>query len=411
MNGLKSRIVVIGFGCALVFIFLAYAFWPRALIVDLGSVNRGVMAVTIDEEAKTRVRETYVVSAPNTGRLLRIDAEPGDPVSKDETVIARLLPTYPAMLDARTEEQAAANVEAAEAALALANAEVKKAAADADYAKVELQRTQKLHETDAVSDAALDRTERAWRVARASQETAIAAVAMRKADLENARAMLMTFSEAQRIATETNPHPREAILIKAPISGCVLRVMQESETIIPAGAPILEIGDPSGDLEIIAELLSTDAVKASPGDRVIIEKWGGGDALDGVVERIEPWGFTKFSALGVEEQRVNVIIRFTGSPETHQKLGHGYRTEIKIVTWENDNALKALSSAIFRTGKDWAVFKVVNGRARLTIVDIGQNNGVEAEILSGLNEGDEIVLYPGNQVSDGGRVKQRAIAG
>lgn len=404
-----SRATVIIFGILLVVGFLSYSFWPRAIIVDIGTVTRGSMAVTIDEEAKTRVRDAYTVSAPFSGRLLRIESEPGDKVIQHETVIARLLPANPTVLDVRTEEQAKAAVEAAMAALVLAQAEVKKAAADADYAKLEIDRTRKLRASDVVSEVALDRAERSWRAASANVETAHAAVAMRQADVSQAQSMLMTFSEAQKIALAINPHPKDSVPINAPISGCVLRVLQESETIINAGAPILEIGNPSEDLEILAELLSTDAVKISSGNRVIIEKWGGDEPLEGFVEKVEPWGFTKFSALGVEEQRVNAIVKFSGSADAHQKLGHGFRVEVKIIIWENENALKAPSSAIFRNGDDWAVFKVENGRARLTTIKIGHNNGLDIEIVEGISKDDQIVLYPGNQISDGALIKERTL--
>ncbi|WP_428408471.1 efflux RND transporter periplasmic adaptor subunit [Hyphococcus sp.] len=409
MKGLKSRTTVIAAGVAVVAIFMLYAFWPRPMAVDLGEAGRGPMMVTIDEEAKTRVRDAYVVSAPVNGRLLRVDVEPGDEVIEDETIIARMTPTTPSVLDVRTEEQARAAVEAAEAALTLARAEMRRAEADADYARAELARTQTLRKSDTVSEAALDRAERAFRSADAALDTARAAVAMRQADLDNARAMLMTPTEAERKEAGTNPHPQTSIPLRAPISGRILRVMQESETVMPAGTPILEIGDPLGDLEIVAELLSTDAVKVSPGDRVIVEKWGGEPALEGRVERIEPWGFTKYSALGVEEQRVNAIIQFAGAEDARERLGHGFRVEVRIVVWEDENALTIPSSAVFRSGDNWAVFAVDRGRARLHIIEAGRNNGIVTEVRSGLEEGDAIILYPGNRVSDGARVKQRAL--
>ncbi len=407
MKGLTSRTTAISFSLLLVALFLAYAFWPRALNVDMGTVTRGPLMVTIDEEAKTRVREAYMVSAPVTGRLLRIEVEPGDVVTGGESVIARMLPTIPTMLDVRTEEQAKASIEAAEAALAFAKAELKRIAADSDYAALEVTRTRKLHEQETVSQAALDRATRAWRAASAALETGKAGVAMRKADLQNAQTMLMTFSEAEEISFASNPHSEKSIPIYTPISGRILRVVQESETIIVAGAPILEIGDLKGGLEIAAELLSTDAVKVTPGDRVIIDKWGGDTPLHGIIEKVEPWGFTKFSALGVEEQRVNAIIKITDGPEARSRLGHGFRVEVKIITWENDNALKLASSAIFRSNGNWAVFKVNNGRAKLTTITPGYNNGVDAEIVEGLAEGDAVVLYPGNRIFDGARVKRR----
>ncbi|MEL7486306.1 MAG: HlyD family efflux transporter periplasmic adaptor subunit, partial [Pseudomonadota bacterium] len=176
-----------------------------------------------------------------------------------------------------------------------------------------------------------------------------------------------------------------------------------------AGAPVLEIGDPRNDLEIVAELLSTDAVKVKPGDRVVIEKWGGASPLEGIVDRVEPWGYTKFSALGVEEQRVNVIIRFSGSAEARRGLGHGYRAEVRIVIWETANALKTPTSALFRSGGEWSVFKVVAGVARRVNIEVGENNGSEAVVASGLSEGDVVILYPGAQVVDGARIKKRAL--
>ncbi|MEO1136486.1 MAG: HlyD family efflux transporter periplasmic adaptor subunit [Pseudomonadota bacterium] len=409
MNGLKSRTAVIAAAAVLVGAIMLYAFWPRPLGVDLGEAQRGPMMVTIDEEAKTRVRDAYLVSAPVAGRLMRVDVDPGDEVVQGETIIARLTPANPSVLDVRTEEQARAAVGAAEAALMLARAEMRRAAADADYARAELNRTQQLRESDTVSEAALDRAQRAWRSADAALDTARAAVSLREADLANAQAMLMTPPEAERKALGTNPHPQLSIPLRAPISGRILRVIQESETIIPAGAPILEIGDPQSDLEIVAELLSTDAVQVSAGDRVIVDKWGGGPPLEGIVQRIEPWGFTKFSALGVEEQRVNAIIEFAGDETAHQRLGHGFRVEVRIVVWEDDAALTVPSSAVFREGEQWSVFRTENGRARLRQVQIGQANGIVSQITAGLEEGDAIVLYPGNRITDGARVQQRVI--
>lgn len=409
MKGVKSRTIVIAVALIVVALFFIYAFWPRAVSVDMAVIARQPMMVTIDEEAKTRVRDSYVVSMPVAGRLLRVDVEAGDGVVGGETVIARIAPASPSVLDVRTEEQAKAAVAAAEAALALANAEVKKAAADETFNQAEVERYRDLRPHDAVSQSQLDSAERSWRAASAALDMAKANVKMRDADLKNARAMLMTFSEAEMLSLATNPHPRDALEIQAPISGRILRVIQESEAVLPIGAPILEIGDPQSDLEIVAELLSTDAVKANPGDRVIIEKWGGETLLDGEIERIEPWGFTKFSALGVEEQRVKTIIKFTGAESIHDSLGHGYRTEVKIVVWEDKNALVVPASALFRSNGDWAVFKVVNGKAKLAVIQIGRNNGTEAEVLEGLSERDSVILYPGSQISDGARVKKRVL--
>lgn len=409
MIGVKPRTLVIAAAIIVVGLFFLYAFWPRAAQVDLATIEQSHMMVTIDEEAKTRVRDSYVVSMPVAGRLLRVDVEAGDAVMQGETIVARIAPASPTVLDVRTEEQAGAAVAAAEAALALAKAEVKKAAVDEDFAEVEAERYRELRPHDAVSQSQLDNAERSWRAASAALEMTRANVRLREADLKSTRAMLMTFSEAEERSVATNPHPREALEVRSPISGRVLRLIQESETVLPSGAPVLEIGDPQSDLEIVAELLSRDAVKTKPGDRVIIEKWGGDAPLTGEIERIEPWGFTKFSALGVEEQRVNAIIKFTCEKSDHEALGHGYRTEVKIVVWEDEEALVAPSSALFRLNGGWAVFKVVNGRATESTVEIGRNNGTQAEILSGLNDSDTVILYPGNQIVDGARVEKRRI--
>lgn len=385
---------------------LAYTFWPRPILVDMDQVALTPMVVTIDEEAKTRVRDAYVVSAPIAGRVLRVEVEPGDAVTGGETIIAHMLPLNPSALDIRTREQARATVSAAEAGLRVARADYNKAMADKDLADVDLDRSRKLHERGIIANAAMERAERAWRAATASLDTAKAAISMREADLANARALLISFSENPAPGTNA-PAKEEAIPLNAPVSGRILQVMQKSETTLAAGAPIMEIGDITNDLEIVVELLSTDAVQVAAGDRVIVEKWGGPDALSGVVERVEPWGFTKFSALGVEEQRVNAIIKFTDPVERRKSLGHGFRVETRIVVWESENALAVPSSALFREKGAWAVFTVVDGRAQFKPIEIGRNNGIHAQVLNGVEAGDRIILYPGPGITDGVRVEQR----
>ena len=227
---------------------------------------------------------------------------------------------------------------------------------------------------------------------------------MRTAELDTARARLLAPKE------EGDPGSSE-LVIRSPVSGQVLRVMQESETVLGAGAPIISIGDPANDLEILTELLSTDAVQVRPGARVMIEDWGGEGDLEGVVDRVEPYGFTKISALGVEEQRVNVIIDFTGPKEKRTGLGHGFRVDVRIVVWEDDQALVAPSSTLFRDDGDWAVFVVEKGRARKRKVKIGRNNGLQAQITDGLVEGETVVEYPGERLSDDGLVAQRRTKG
>ena len=410
MNKKTSRNWIIGAIAILLLMGIGYAFWPKPLMVDIGQARRAPMAVTISEEAKTRVEDAYVVSAPISGRLMRVDVEAGDVVIGGETIIANLLPAPPSALDVRTREQARAAVGAAEASVRVARADLNKVMADQDLAEVSVSRARKLYADGAVSQAALDLAIREFRAAAASMDTAKAAISMREAELASAQAQLISFSE-RPLLTSGKSSEEGAIPLTAPVSGHILRVVQKSETTLVAGTPILEIGDVSNDLEIVAELLSTDAVQVAAGDRVIIENWGGEIALEGVVERVEPWGFTKFSALGVEEQRVNTIIKFTAPITERSGLGHGYRVETNIVIWEDENAMTVSSSALFRDAGVWAVFRVEDGRARQVAVEVGHNNGVQAEILDGISEGDSIILYPGPSLESGSSVRQRTLDG
>lgn len=390
---------------------LGYAFWPRPLLVDIGVVTRQPMVVTINEEGRTQVRDAYVLSTPIAGRLLRVEVKPGDAVERDKTVVARMLPTSPSALDVRTREQAQATVQSAEAALRVAQADMNKARADVELATSNLARTKTLNASGIASAAALERDQTAERLAQANLDTARAAISMRIAELNNAQAMLISFDDTGlgRVATEKTS---DAIPLYAPISGVILQIKQQSEITLPAGTPIMQIGNVADDLEIEVELLSSDAVQIEVGARVLIENWGGGAQLTGIVERIEPWGYTKFSALGVEEQRVKAKIGFVSPPEARVGLGHGFRVEARIVTWESDEALTIPSSSLFRTGDGWAVF-VANsaGRAEKRQVAIAANNGVLAAVDSGLSEGERIVLYPSATLNEGGLIEQRNVEG
>ncbi|QBF30361.1 efflux RND transporter periplasmic adaptor subunit [Thalassococcus sp. S3] len=404
----RSRLILTALALLLVGGGLAAAFWPRPTLVDLGEVRRGAMQVTIAEEGRTRVRDTYIVSTPLAGRLQRVELEPGDPVERGQTIVAHMLPTNPAALDVRTREQARAAVNAAQAALLVARADLNAAVASRDLAESELDRTRRLAEREIASAAALDQAKRTFRVSAAEVETAEAAIAMRQADLANAQAELISFDD-MGLAAALDGARNDDIPLVAPASGRVLQVIQQSETTLPAGAPVIEIGDVRGDLEIVVDLLSTDAVQVSVGDPVRIEDWGGADVLDGEVSRIDPFGVTEFSALGVEEQRVNTVIQFTSDPDTFDGLGHGFRVEAQIVVWQAEDTLIVPASALFRTGTDWAVFVAENGTAQRRIVEIGRNNGIEAELLSDLPEGMQVVLYPSAGLEDGARVAQRTL--
>lgn len=385
---------------------LAYAFWPRPISVDMGEAKIGAMQVTVNEEGFTRVHDAYVVSSPVAGRLLRVEVEPGDPVLKGETVIAQMRPASPAMLDIKTREQARASVSAAEATLRVAKADLNKAKSDLDLAAQELDRTRTLTEKDTASKAALDRAEAEYRSASAARDNAEAVIAVRTAELDNARARLIGFDQD---TSGTNGDPSSSVPLTAPATGTVLRVMQRSETTLSAGTDIMEIGNIDHDLEVVVELLSTDAVQVTPGDRVMIEDWGGAKELEGVVDRVEPWGYTKYSSLGVEEQRVKAIIRFTSPRSEREKLGHGYRVEVKIAIWSADKTLIVPSNALFRDGETWAVFRVVDKTAHQTRVKVGKDNGISAQILEGLNAGDKVILYPSAGLANGAKVVRRMV--
>lgn len=403
----KSRMMVSLSAAAVVAGALTWAFWPRATLVDTGTVAQGPMQVTIDEEGRTQVHEPYVVSTPIAGRLMRLTVEPGDRVDRT-TVVARMLPSATSALDARSREQARANVTASEAALRVAEADLNKARADRDLAQANLDRTKHLFASGIVSQAALEADERSAKAANAALDTARAAISMRVAELNNARAALISFDNSG-LAEAIEAQQEEILPLKAPVSGAVLRVMQQSETTLPAGTPILEIGNIETDLEVLTELLSTDAVRIKPGDAVIIDNWGGSDSLLGEVARVEPWGFTKTSALGVEEQRVNVTIRFLSPFQDRPALGHGFRVETRIVTWAQEDAITVPAGALFRDGPDaWALFVVQDGVARQRAVTMAANNGLTAALSQGAAPGEQIVLYPPAGLMDGQRVAQRS---
>ncbi|TDK42423.1 HlyD family efflux transporter periplasmic adaptor subunit [Antarcticimicrobium luteum] len=389
---------------------MAAAFWPRPVLVDMDEVRRGAMRVTIDEEGRTQVHEPYVVSSPVAGELQRVTVQPGDTVVGNETVVARMHPINPSALDLRTREQAQAAVTAAEAAVQVAHADLNAAMANLEFADSELERMRRLVERQITSKVALERAEQESRVAHAAVTTARAAIAMRVAELNSASAQMISFDDKGLAKALEEDRPSEpGIPILAPIDGTILKVIRKSETTLPAGEALLEIGDVERDLEIEAELLSSDAVQVRIGDPVIVTNWGGPEDLEGRITRIDPYGYTKYSALGVEEQRVRVTIRFTGGSAARAGLGHGYRVEVRIVVWQSEDAVLVPSSALFRDREDWAVFRAEDGVARLQQVRIGHDNGIVAEVLDGLSPGHLVVLFPSASLIDGQRVAQRQI--
>ncbi|NNL65596.1 MAG: HlyD family efflux transporter periplasmic adaptor subunit [Myxococcales bacterium] len=380
---------------------LVYAFLPRAVPVDLVTAARGPLVVTLDEEGTTRVRDVFVVSAPVAGRARRIGMEVGDVVIAGETEVAEIEPVDPALLDIRSETEAQAAVRAAESARVRAESEVERARAELDFAEAELQRQQGLRDRGASSVRDLDAADREQRTSRAALATARASLQTAIFELDRARARLVSSP-----ADHDDHDECACIPIRAPVSGRVLRVLHKSEGVVHAGEALIEIGDPS-ELEIVVDLLSADAVKVEVGMTALIEEWGGGETLQGRVRRVEPYGFTKVSALGIEEQRVNVILDLVDSSERWQRLGHGYRVEARIVVWESGDVLKLPLSAPFRDAERWAVFVEEGGRARLRPIERGRHTGLEVEVRSGLEVGERVVRYPSDRVADGVRITAR----
>jgi HlyD family secretion protein len=376
-------------------------FRPRTVLVDIATVELGTLAVTVDEEGETRVRDIFVLSAPVAGRMQRIEAEAGDEVIADKTIIAEIEPVDPTFLDFRSEAQAQAAVRAAESAKALAQAEVEQWQAELDFARAELKRARELIADNTISQRDLDDAERKERIAKATVANKVAALQVRNFELERARAELMSPAEARESREDC-----QCVPILSPVNGRILRVINESEGVVPAGEPLLEIGD-AADLEIVVDLLSADAVRVSSGQRVIIEGWGGDQPLEGEVRRVEPFGFTKVSALGIEEQRVNVIIDITTPQDAWARLGHGYQVNLSIVLWERNDIIALPLTALFRVDDRWAVFVDDDGIAQPRLVKIGRRNGLEAEIIDGLEVGERIVLYPGDAVVEGARISER----
>jgi HlyD family secretion protein len=379
-------------------VLLVVAFRPQPVPVDLARVTRGEMTVTIRDQGRTRVRNEYVISAPVGGQLLRIEYKPGAEVSAGD-VLARILPSDPSLLDARSRAELQASVRSAEAALGLARAEQDRAEAQLNFARTEAARVRRLRSEDLIAIEAYDRAELQLRVAETILESGQENTRVREAELAAAQARLL----------QTGSQSTDAfvVTVTAPTSGKVMSVAQESRSVIAGGAEIMTLADPE-DLEVVAEFLSTDAVEVRPGAPALIENWGRNrSALRGQVRLVEPYGFLKVSALGVEEQRVNVIVDFVGSPEDWATLGHGYRVEVAAVTWQESDVLQVPVAALFRNGEDWAIFRVENGEARLAPVEIGRDNGRYAQVLEGVEEGQVIILYPGEQLADGVRVVER----
>lgn len=378
-------VIVIGIAVALIVLWLR----PKPMRVDVAKAVRGPLQVTVDGEGRTRVRDRYVVGAPVAGRLRRASLRRGDAVRQDQLIAqVESLPLSP--LDPRQRAEATARVNAAEDAKRESDALVKRAKASYEQAVREFERCEKLVAAGVISRQELERAQTAMDVALRETDAVKSKSETAGHDVEVARAALLALDKGRSQAIAT-------IQVRAPVSGRVLRVIEESERVVTPGTPLVELSNPS-KLEVVIELLSTDAVKVMPGALVLIERWGGDQPLQARVRLVEPSAFTKVSALGVEEQRVNVIADFT---EGAQTLGDGYRVEGRIVIWENENVLKIPSSALFRTGDSWTVFVIEGGKAYRRQVQVGQRTAFDAEILNGVRDTEQIIVHPSNDVRDG----------
>jgi HlyD family secretion protein len=361
-------------------VFFAWMLWPRPQAVETAIIDRGEVRRDVVDEGRTRIHDVFSIAAPVSGALRRIALEPGDAVARGQ-VVATIAPADPALLDTRIASEAAANIAAAQSALAAAEAQL-------GLAERDQSRVAQLHARQFASTAALDAANANLRAARAQ-------VAARQSEVRRARAAASSGGGAARATTE----------IRSPSAGRVLRLLQQSEGVVVAGTPLMEIGDPR-NMEIVAEFLSQDAVEMRAGERAFIENWGGPTPIAARVSRIEPYAHTKVSALGVEEQRVNVILQLD-SPENAPPLGHGFRVDVRVVAADLQNTLRAPTDALVRSGAGWAVFRLIDGRARLTPVELGEGGDRYRALVRGLSANDVVIVYPGDALKDGARVRAR----
>ncbi len=395
-----KRIVAI-FTVVLVVSAIVYALLPAPVGVDVAVIGRGPLEVTVDEQGVARIRDVFRVSAPIAGKLNRVPVHVGDSVKRDDTAVASIQPAEPPLLDIRTQRELEAAVQAARATVGLAEAQLRSAEASERLAVSDLDRAKQLAETGAISQRAFEKALTDVDTARAAVEQAKASLALRQSELVSAEARLIQPGESGGEGGDVCCVP-----VRSPVDGVVLKVLAESEQVVAAGTPLVEIGNPA-DMEVIVPLLSSDAVGIGAGAPVTLTEWGGEGALNASVRRIDPAAYTKVSALGIEEQRVDATLQLTDPYERWRGLGHEYRVMAHIRTWRGANVVQVPVGALFRRGADWKVFRVADGKATLTQVLLGHRNNRSAEVLSGLADGDTVVLHPSDRVSDGVAVEPR----
>lgn len=371
---------------------IVYAYIPSPVQVSVTAASRGAMDVSVEEEGRTRVRERYIVTAPVAAYAPRLELHVGDPVRAGQTLVV-LQPMPPGVLDVRTRAQAEARVAQTRAALRAAETNADAAQAGADYAARELTRLKSLRQSGAVSQAVLDQADAEARRSAAMLASARSTIDVAKYDLASAEAALR-FTVGERGG--------EKVPVLSPVNGVVLAVQHEDEGVVASAQPLLTVGDPHS-LEVAVDVLSSDAVRIRPGTRVEFTRWGGTAPIEGRVRIVEPVAFTKVSSLGVEEQRVNVIVDLTSPEKDWRALGDGYRLEARFVIWESKDALRVPTSALFRSGDGWAVLTVRGGRIAEQPVQMGERGDLYAQVLGGLAEGDAVITYPDDSLKVGER--------
>ncbi len=374
-------------------VVIALAFRSKPVEVDAAQVTRGPIQVTVEEDAETRAHDRFTLAAPIAGRLSRIQLREGDEVTP-RTPIATISPLP---LDVRELAEIRARVASAEARQREAAEQLARWESDHAQAVRDLDRARRLAADGIVAEQDYEQAQTKEAAAAKDVEAAKFRLSSAAADVERERAGLVSL-EAQQ------SQGGRIVTLYPPTRCRILRIFEKSERVISFGTPIAVLSDPN-KIEIVADLLSTDAVKVRPGAPVMVENWGGPAPLRAKVRLVEPYGFTKVSALGIEEQRTNVIADFVDPPDG---LGDGYRVDVRVVLWENADVLKVPASALFRVGGQWSVFTVDEGRTRLHSVDVGHQNAAEAEILNGVERGAVVVVHPPNDLQDNTRVAVRA---
>lgn len=399
-KGLLRRLITWSLGLGLIGL-IGYGLKPKPIEVELTALKRGPLTVHVSEEGKTRIRNRYVVAAPTSGQMRRVTLRAGDDVKANETVLTAIEPTVSPLLDPRAKAQAEARVQVTEAARMQATQSLSMAKTAEKFATANWDRVKSLNDKGSISITDRDNAERDASMRQQEVRAAEFALKVAEFELRQAKAALLQFESPEDSSISV-------MEVRSPVSGKVLRVDQESATIIAAGTAIMEIGDPA-DIEIEAEILSRDAVAIEPNALVSVEQWGGPAPLQARVKRVEPAAFTKVSALGVEEQRVIVRSDLVNPPDAAKLLGDRYRVEVRVAIWHQDDVLLIPAGALFREGSEWKTFAFRNGKAVATTLEVGRTDGRMTQVIKGLDAGDQVLLHPPDTVKDGVAVMQRKV--